>query len=133
MLTKPTDSNKYLYIALGVCLALVFVSNLLEYFDVFNKFTKLVSKLKKSIFERVYPADEASLEETELSSTDKRDGKENVPVSPSKKKKRVLSLDTFRGFSLALMIVVNYGSGGYKVLKHKPWNGITLADMVFPW
>ncbi len=41
--------------------------------------------------------------------------------------KRLLSLDTFRGFSLFLMIFVNYGSGGYVIMKHAPWNGITIA------
>ena len=42
-------------------------------------------------------------------------------------------LDTFRGLSLVLMILVNYGSGGYKSLQHKTWHGITIADFVFPW
>jgi heparan-alpha-glucosaminide N-acetyltransferase len=46
---------------------------------------------------------------------------------------RLQSLDAFRGFSLFLMIFVNYGSGGYKFLQHAPWHGITLADFVFPW
>lgn len=31
------------------------------------------------------------------------------------------------------MILVNYGGGGYWFLKHAPWNGLTLADVVFPW
>lgn len=46
---------------------------------------------------------------------------------------RLRSLDTFRGLTLFLMIFVNYGSGGYHMLKHAPWHGITLADFVFPW
>lgn len=31
------------------------------------------------------------------------------------------------------MIFVNYGSGQYKQLQHKPWHGLTIADLVFPW
>ncbi|CAF1406663.1 unnamed protein product [Adineta ricciae] len=47
--------------------------------------------------------------------------------------KRLRSLDTFRGFSLMIMIFVNYGGAGYPFFKHSVWNGLTLADMVFPW
>ncbi|UJR08688.1 hypothetical protein I4U23_012946 [Adineta vaga] len=47
--------------------------------------------------------------------------------------KRLRSLDTFRGFSLMVMIFVNYGGAGYPFFKHSIWNGLTLADMVFPW
>jgi heparan-alpha-glucosaminide N-acetyltransferase len=31
------------------------------------------------------------------------------------------------------MIFVNYGGGGYWFFEHPPWNGLTLADLVFPW
>ena len=31
------------------------------------------------------------------------------------------------------MIFVNYGGGGYWFFNHSPWNGITVADLVFPW
>ena len=54
-------------------------------------------------------------------------------VSPRPKKERVLSLDTFRGLSVAIMIFVNYGGGGYWFFNHSAWNGLTLADLVFPW
>jgi len=47
--------------------------------------------------------------------------------------KRLRGLDTFRGFSLMIMIFVNYGGGGYWFLDHSIWNGINLADLVFPW
>ena len=46
---------------------------------------------------------------------------------------RLSSLDTFRGLSLTLMIFVNYGGGGYWYLDHAPWNGLTVADLLFPW
>lgn len=47
---------------------------------------------------------------------------------------RILSLDVFRGLTMALMILVN--SQGtrfiYPILDHAEWNGCTLADLVFP-
>lgn len=46
--------------------------------------------------------------------------------------KRVESLDAFRGLTIAGMIMVNYGGAGYTFLEHKPWDGLTLADLVFP-
>eukprot|EP00357_Protocruzia_adherens_P026441 CAMPEP_0115013430 /NCGR_PEP_ID=MMETSP0216-20121206/25402_1 /TAXON_ID=223996 /ORGANISM="Protocruzia adherens, Strain Boccale" /LENGTH=667 /DNA_ID=CAMNT_0002382825 /DNA_START=14 /DNA_END=2014 /DNA_ORIENTATION=+ len=49
------------------------------------------------------------------------------------KKKRLLSLDTFRGMSLSIMIFVNYNGGHYWFFNHSAWNGLTVADLVFPW
>ncbi|KAK8769528.1 hypothetical protein V5799_014008 [Amblyomma americanum] len=54
-----------------------------------------------------------------------------VPAAPPKK--RLRSLDAFRGLSLVLMVFVNYGGGKYWFFHHTPWNGLTLADLVFPW
>ncbi|XP_071442457.1 heparan-alpha-glucosaminide N-acetyltransferase isoform X2 [Hetaerina americana] len=48
-------------------------------------------------------------------------------------KKRLKSLDTFRGISIIVMIFVNYGGGGYWFLDHATWNGLQIADLVFPW
>uniref|UniRef100_A0A674ITN4 Heparan-alpha-glucosaminide N-acetyltransferase n=1 Tax=Terrapene triunguis TaxID=2587831 RepID=A0A674ITN4_9SAUR len=47
--------------------------------------------------------------------------------------RRLRSLDTFRGLSLIIMVFVNYGGGKYWFFKHQSWNGLTLADLVFPW
>jgi predicted acyltransferase len=50
-------------------------------------------------------------------------------------KERLVSLDAFRGLTIACMILVNspghYGSI-YPQLKHAEWNGWTLADTIFP-
>ncbi|XP_053559177.1 heparan-alpha-glucosaminide N-acetyltransferase [Bombina bombina] len=46
---------------------------------------------------------------------------------------RLRSLDTFRGLALIIMVFVNYGGGGYWFFKHQSWNGLTVADLVFPW
>jgi heparan-alpha-glucosaminide N-acetyltransferase len=48
-------------------------------------------------------------------------------------KVRYPSLDTFRGLSLSIMVFVNQGGGWYWWLNHSFWNGLTVADLVFPW
>lgn len=53
--------------------------------------------------------------------------------SPSKGKTRLKSLDAFRGVAITIMIFVNYGGGGYHFFEHSLWNGLTVADLVFPW
>ena len=57
----------------------------------------------------------------------------NPPHSEPPKKFRINSLDTFRGITIALMIFVNDGAGGYWFFEHATWNGLQLADVVFPW
>lgn len=54
--------------------------------------------------------------------------------SNSTETKRILSLDVFRGLTMALMVLVNsLGSReNYKILMHVEWNGCSLADLVFP-
>ncbi len=60
----------------------------------------------------------------------------SIPQSyDSSSSKRLLSLDAFRGLTIALMILVNDpGSWGhiYAPLKHAEWHGITPTDLVFP-
>jgi predicted acyltransferase len=48
---------------------------------------------------------------------------------------RLVSLDVFRGATMALMVLVNDsgdGSHTYGPLQHANWNGWTLTDTVFP-
>ncbi|XP_004489126.1 uncharacterized protein [Cicer arietinum] len=45
---------------------------------------------------------------------------------------RLLSLDVFRGLTVALMIVVDDIGGLVPALNHSPWNGLTIADFVMP-
>ena len=48
---------------------------------------------------------------------------------------RLLSLDAFRGFTVALMILVNDPGSWqhvYAPLLHAEWNGLTPTDLVFP-
>ncbi|MDR2125770.1 MAG: hypothetical protein LBP63_02920 [Prevotellaceae bacterium] len=51
------------------------------------------------------------------------------------KTKRIVALDAFRGFTVALMILVNNpGSWSYiySPLRHAEWQGCTPTDLVFP-
>ncbi len=48
---------------------------------------------------------------------------------------RLLSLDTFRGITIAAMILVNYAGDWkhiYIPLEHAAWNGLTPTDLIFP-
>lgn len=46
---------------------------------------------------------------------------------------RLLSLDVFRGLTMASMVMVNnQGPGAYGPLRHASWDGITFTDLVFP-
>jgi len=49
--------------------------------------------------------------------------------------KRLISLDAFRGFTIAAMILVNYPGTWrhvYPPLLHVEWHGITPTDLIFP-
>src|SRR5665213_556077 len=48
--------------------------------------------------------------------------------------KRLLSLDVFRGITIAGMILVNSPGNqtAYWPLDHAEWNGLTPTDLVFP-
>ena len=49
--------------------------------------------------------------------------------------KRLLSLDVFRGLTVAAMILVNNpGDWGhiYSPFEHSAWNGCSMADLIFP-
>lgn len=53
----------------------------------------------------------------------------------SKDTKRLVSLDALRGFTVAGMILVNVPGSWeyiYKPFRHAAFNGLTLADLVFP-
>lgn len=57
----------------------------------------------------------------------------NIPVKPASE--RLVSLDAFRGATIALMVLVNT-AGDYRhvyaPLQHSEWNGWTITDVVFP-
>jgi predicted acyltransferase len=48
---------------------------------------------------------------------------------------RLISLDAFRGITIAAMILVNFPGNGHHVyapLQHSHWNGITPTDLIAP-
>src|SRR3982750_3587342 len=60
---------------------------------------------------------------------------EGTPSSTSGATARMLSLDAFRGMTVAGMILVNNPgtwSAIYSPLEHAPWHGWTPTDLVFP-
>ncbi|KAI1887703.1 hypothetical protein AGOR_G00193040 [Albula goreensis] len=61
------------------------------------------------------------------------DSSNDSPIPPTTTSSRLRSLDTFRGLSLVIMVFVNYGGGRYWFFRHESWNGLTVADLVFPW
>ena len=77
-------------------------------------------------------------DDAENKSTNQEPSINHKPIIPlltseAPTKYRLNSLDTFRGITIALMIFVNDGAGGYWFFEHATWNGLQLADVVFPW
>ncbi|KAK7409758.1 hypothetical protein VNO78_00047 [Psophocarpus tetragonolobus] len=57
---------------------------------------------------------------------------ESAPTHFKNSNTRIASLDVFRGLSVLLMILVDYGGSIFPIIAHAPWNGIHLADFVMP-
>jgi predicted acyltransferase len=57
-----------------------------------------------------------------------------ISTHESALKKRLLSLDVFRGLTIAAMILVNDPGNehAYAPLEHSKWNGCTPTDLIFP-
>src|SRR2546421_3310717 len=56
-----------------------------------------------------------------------------APTSPTAKMQRLLSLDVFRGITIAAMLLVNnMGDPKYAPFEHAPWHGWTPTDLIFP-
>ncbi|XP_075478859.1 uncharacterized protein LOC142519717 [Primulina tabacum] len=47
-------------------------------------------------------------------------------------KQRLVSLDVFRGLTVALMILVDDAGKAFPSINHAPWFGVKLADFVMP-
>ena len=57
------------------------------------------------------------------------------PTPPKPPRERLLSLDVFRGLTVAGMLLVNNPgtwSAIYPPLEHAEWNGWTPTDLIFP-
>jgi hypothetical protein len=106
--------------------------------------TKHQQNMQESLLDPVSNIDtnhQQNMQETLLYSIPTIDADVPSPLESKKKAEpktsgggsRLHSLDTFRGISLTLMIFVNYGGGGYWWLDHSAWDGLTVADLLFPW
>jgi predicted acyltransferase len=59
----------------------------------------------------------------------------STPLAPAPARERLLSLDVFRGLTIAGMLLVNDPGSWehiYPPLEHAPWNGWTPTDLIFP-
>lgn len=86
---------------------------------------------KKNVFFRLTSFGKNSDSQVALQMSDSTlaNGTQTKPTA----RPRVRSLDTFRGISIVVMIFVNYGGGQYWFMEHATWNGLQVADLVFPW
>lgn len=57
---------------------------------------------------------------------------DSLRLRQNRQSTRIKSVDVLRGICLSIMIFVNFGAGGYSFLDHAVWNGLNLADTVFP-
>ncbi|KAG8389541.1 hypothetical protein BUALT_Bualt02G0240000 [Buddleja alternifolia] len=57
---------------------------------------------------------------------------ESRPMNSNNPKQRLVSLDVFRGLTVALMILVDDAGKAFPSINHAPWFGLTLADFVMP-
>ncbi|KAL6564140.1 hypothetical protein OROMI_015590 [Orobanche minor] len=54
------------------------------------------------------------------------------PKNSNVSKQRLVSLDVFRGLTVALMILVDDAGKAFPSINHAPWFGVTLADFLMP-
>ncbi|KAK4406961.1 hypothetical protein Sango_0277100 [Sesamum angolense] len=59
-------------------------------------------------------------------------GEEPSTKNSNDPKQRLVSLDVFRGLTVALMILVDDAGKAFPSINHSPWFGVTLADFVMP-
>lgn len=119
-------------------LALILVISYLE-----AVYVRLRSKKKRSTQTSdralVYHRSDPTTEENDVIST-QIPGRNTISRSQNQVEGEILDqprsrldcLDVFRGITIIGMIMVNYGGAGYLILEHKPWDGLSPADLVFP-
>ncbi|XP_043839813.1 heparan-alpha-glucosaminide N-acetyltransferase [Dromiciops gliroides] len=127
---SPVNSNLPIYIAFLVYIAIIISSS------VGNFFVKL-DPVRNWLYKKMNPRETDRLINSELGSPTRAESySSDLQVEAWRLTPpihRLRSLDTFRGIALIIMIFVNYGGGKYWFFKHESWNGLTVADLVFPW
>ncbi|KFO07002.1 Heparan-alpha-glucosaminide N-acetyltransferase, partial [Balearica regulorum gibbericeps] len=95
-----------------------------------------IDPVRNWVYKKLNPRETDRLINSELGSPNTTDSASSGPTPrfwSTASRQRLRSLDTFRGLSLIIMVFVNYGGGKYWFFKHESWNGLTVADLVFPW
>ncbi|XP_066852373.1 heparan-alpha-glucosaminide N-acetyltransferase isoform X2 [Anser cygnoides] len=95
-----------------------------------------IDPVRNWVYKKLNPRETDRLINSELGSPNTTDSISSDPAPrlwSATSHQRLRSLDTFRGLSLIIMVFVNYGGGKYWFFKHESWNGLTVADLVFPW
>nr|XP_060147519.1 heparan-alpha-glucosaminide N-acetyltransferase isoform X5 [Globicephala melas] len=123
---KPVDSNLPVSIAFLVGLVLIIVVSFLRFALSLEDFRDWISKAINS-------QETDGLINSELGSPSRAGDPPPEAWRQSATPLRLRCVDTFRGIALTLMVFVNYGGGRYWYFKHASWNGLTVADLVFPW
>ncbi|XP_076460078.1 heparan-alpha-glucosaminide N-acetyltransferase-like isoform X2 [Babylonia areolata] len=124
---SPPDANIPIYVALALAVLLAFL------WVVFK------SLYRRGVIHRIvcFWSTESVMADfgppTSINPTDDQGTSSGGDAGTTRRKERLRSLDTFRGLSLSVMIFVNYGGGGYWWFSHSKWDGLTVADLVFPW
>ncbi|XP_054421905.1 heparan-alpha-glucosaminide N-acetyltransferase [Pteronotus mesoamericanus] len=127
---NPVDSNLPVCIAflvgLSVVIAVCFLKFLLSLDDFNNWISKAISSRET---DRLINSELGSPSRADQLGDDTQPEAWRLSATPL----RLRCVDTFRGLALILMVFVNYGGGKYWYFKHASWNGLTVADLVFPW
>ncbi|XP_064441522.1 heparan-alpha-glucosaminide N-acetyltransferase isoform X2 [Mirounga angustirostris] len=127
---NPIDSNLPVCIAFLVGVALIIAVSFLRFLLSLDDFHNWISKAINS-------RETDRLINSELGSPSRAGsigGDAQLEAwRPPTATPRLRCIDTFRGIALILMVFVNYGGGKYWYFKHSSWNGLTVADLVFPW
>ncbi|MEE6512597.1 hypothetical protein FKM82_019693 [Ascaphus truei] len=124
----PINSYLPILLALATYMAIIIVVSL-------GFFLLRLDAVRNWLCKKINPIETDRLINSELGSPNREDLsiQELQPRTWNSSAPRLRSLDTFRGFALIIMVFVNYGGGSYWFFKHQSWNGLTLADLVFPW
>ncbi|KAM8939872.1 heparan-alpha-glucosaminide N-acetyltransferase [Pelodytes ibericus] len=125
---NPDSSYLPIFIAVIVYLGIIIFVSLGSY--IFS-----LQAVQNWLCKKMNPVETDRLINSELGSPSRADlfGQESQQGAWNSSSLRLRSLDTFRGIAIVIMVFVNYGGGGYWFFKHQSWNGLTLADLVFPW
>ncbi|XP_008566523.1 PREDICTED: heparan-alpha-glucosaminide N-acetyltransferase [Galeopterus variegatus] len=127
---NPVYSDLPVIIAFLVGLAVIIAGSILKFLLSLDDFNNWIFKaINSQETDRLINSELGSPGTVDPLSGDTQPGTWRPPHSPH----RLRCVDTFRGIALILMVFVNYGGGKYWYFRHASWNGLTVADLVFPW